>query len=94
MKTLLENLNYQPHTLINEEIETPESVLAHFFFCHELHTTRAQIQEFYHAWQNIHAEAPDGQEIKNMVFFFEGLIDLVNASYVIGYKHENKQDGI
>ncbi len=94
MKTLLEALNYQPHTLINEEIETPESTLAHFFFCHELHDTRSRLQEFYHAWQNIHAEAPDGQEIKNMVFFFESLIDLVNASYVVGYNHDHGKDKI
>ncbi len=86
MKNLLETLNYQPHQLTPEEIACPEKAITHFFNSHELHTTRANILAFYQAWQYQHADNPQPEPMKEMVFFFNSLIDLVNASYVVSYQ--------
>jgi len=94
MKTLLETLNYQPHQLTPEEIENPEKAIAHFFNCHELHTVRAHLQAFYQAWQYEHADNPQSETLKEMLFFFNSLIDLVNASYVVNYKEKLKDDSL
>ncbi len=94
MKTLLETLNYQPHSLTESGIEHPESAIADFFTDHELHEARAKLQEFYHAWQYYHADAADGDQMKDMVFFFNNLIDLVNAGYVVNYRHEQEESQV
>jgi hypothetical protein len=86
MKNLLETLNYQPHQLTPEEIECPEKAITHFFGFHELHTTRANILACYQAWQYQHADNPQPEKMKEMVFFINSLIDLVNASYVVSYQ--------
>ena len=92
MKTLLETLNYQPHTLNDGDVEHPEAAIAHFFLFHELHKTRKSLQDFYLAWQHLHADNPQTEEMRDMGFFFTSLIDLVNASYVVNYHYNLKEE--
>ncbi|MCY1525827.1 hypothetical protein D9M68_608220 [compost metagenome] len=88
MKTLLETLNNQPHQLTAEEVACPEKAMAHFFNFHELHITRARLLAFYQAWLNDHAANPQSETLTEMLFFFNSLIDLVNASYVVSYRYQ------
>ena len=88
MKTLLETLNYQPHSLSQKEIECPEKAITQFFGFHELHQTRANLQELYQGWQYHHADDPQSEQLRDMVFFIDSLLNLVTASYVVSYQHE------
>ena len=74
MKTLLETLNYQPHSLNESELEQPETAIANFFEWHELHQARTNFQEFYIAWENYNSETLESEEKKEMLFFIKNLI--------------------
>ena len=86
METLLEKLNYQPNGLTTEEIKHPAEAIAYFFGNHPLHVTRGTIWQFYQSWICENAAIVDADKQKEMVFFFNSLIDLVNASYVVSYQ--------
>ena len=86
MKNLIETLNYQPHQLTPEEIKHPAEAIAYFFGNHPLHVTRETIRQFYQSWICENAAIVDADKQKEMVFFFNSLIDLVNASYVVSYQ--------
>ncbi len=81
---------YQPHQLTVEELACPEKATVHFFDSHELHTTLANLLAFYQAWQYQHADNLQPEPMKEMVFFFNSLIDLINASYMVGF--ESRED--
>ena len=86
MKTLLETLNYQPHSLSEAELEKPETAIADFFGWHELHEVRTNFQEFYLAWEHYNRKTLNGREKKEMTFFIKNLTMLVEAGQVLSYR--------
>jgi hypothetical protein len=82
MKKVIANLNFQPNSLTERELEDPKIVLLDFFENHPIHETRETVWELYKAWVNHMTEFTDGKSNADMLFFYTQLIDFLNASYL------------
>lgn len=88
METLLQQLNYQPTGLTDDDIEHPEHALAYIFDTVPLHVARANIRLFYQAWVLHNATTADAQDTIEMLTFVNGLISMVELSYVVVHRNE------
>lgn len=86
MKTVLQQLNYQPHSLTADEIEHPKPAIAEYFENHSLQVTRENLWKFYQSWIYQNADTVNAETQKEMIFFYTRLIDLVSLSYVVGFE--------
>ncbi|WP_379089738.1 hypothetical protein [Pedobacter sp. UC225_65] len=94
METLLQQLNYQPTGLTDDEIAHPEDALGNIFYTLPLHVARANIRLFYQAWVLHNAPTADAQDTTEMLAFVNGLINLVELSYVVVHRHEQVENAM
>ncbi|WP_316754612.1 hypothetical protein [Pedobacter aquatilis] len=76
-------LDYQPSGLSNGEIDNADAELEYFFVNFPLHEARANIKELYEGWVHFEAESPEGEQMTDMLFFFNQMITFLNLSYVV-----------
>ncbi|RNL52491.1 hypothetical protein [Pedobacter jejuensis] len=88
MEEIIKVLNYQPADMLDSDIENPVSGISHFFVNHPLHESRAKLWEFYQGWMHLASESPDGDELKDMLFFYNRLIEMMNLCYVFTQKNK------
>lgn len=88
MEEILKVLNYQPTDISERDIENPVSGISYFFVNHPLHESRAKLWELYQGWIHLAAESPDGEELTDMLFFYNSLIEMMNLCYVFTQKNK------
>jgi hypothetical protein len=73
MKKVIANLNFQPNSLTERELEDPKIVLLDFFENHPIHEIRETVWELYKAWVNHMSEFTDGKSNADMFSFIPNL---------------------
>lgn len=58
---------------------------------HPLHESRAKLWELYRGWIHLAAESPDGEELLDMLFFYNSLTELLNLCYVFTEKQKDEK---
>ena len=81
MQEILRKLDYQPACLSDDELLSPETVLAEFFDNNPIHECRDLVWELYKGWTYHTAEYNSNQTI-DMLLFYTKLIGFLNASFV------------
>ncbi len=90
MKNTLESLisiNYQPSQLTSKELSNPTEVLSNFFEINELHQIRTNLFELYKGWVNHASDTVEGKKYAEMLFFYQQMINFIDASYLINQHH-------
>ncbi|WP_316753931.1 hypothetical protein [Pedobacter gandavensis] len=82
MEKILKALNYQPVEISDDDLNNPVPSMAYFFVNHPLHESRTKLWKLYEGWIHFAAESPDGEELTDMLFFYNQLIELMNLCYV------------
>lgn len=90
MEEFLKILNYQPVDISDDDLENPLPSIGYFFINHPLHESRTKLWELYKGWIHLASESPDGEELTDMLFFYNQLIEMINLCYV--FTQKNKQD--
>ena len=90
MEEILKALNYQPADIRDSDIDNPISGMSYFFVNHPLHESRAKLWKLYEGWIYLASESPDGEELKDMIFFYNSLREMLNLCYV--FTQKNKED--
>lgn len=90
MEKIIKGLNYQPADISNNDLENPLASIGYFFVNHPLDESRAKLWQLYKGWIYFASESPDGEELKDMLFFYSQLIEMLNLCYVLTEK--NKED--
>jgi hypothetical protein len=82
MEEILKALNYQPVEISDDDLNNPVPSIGYFFVNHPLHESRTKLWKLYEGWIHFAAESPDGDELTDMLFFYNQLIELMNLCYV------------
>lgn len=82
MEELRKILDYQPSGISEDDIENAYSEMEYFFVNFPLPEARANMWELYEGWVHFEAESPEGQAIKDMLFFYEQMIKFINFAFV------------
>lgn len=90
MEKIIKGLNYQPSDISNYDLENPLASISYFFVNHPIHESRTKLWELYKGWVYFASESPDGEESKDMIFFYGQLIEMLNLCYV--FTEKNKED--
>jgi hypothetical protein len=88
MEEILKGLNYQPADIMDSDFENPLSPINYFFVNHPIHESRVKLWELYKGWVHFASESPDGEESKDMIFFYSQLIEMLNLCYVFTQKNQ------
>ncbi|TCC96792.1 hypothetical protein [Pedobacter psychroterrae] len=88
MEEIMKVLNYQPADVLDRYIDHPVSGMNQFFVDHPLHKSRAKLWELFQGWMHLASEPPDGEEMKDMLFFYNRLIEMMNLCYVLTQKNK------
>lgn len=78
MEEIIKMLNYQPADIRDSDIDNPISGMTSFFVNHPLHESRMKLWELYQGWMHLASESPDGEELKDMLFFYNRIIEMMN----------------
>jgi len=73
---------------MDSDFENPLSAISYFFVNHPIHESRAKLWELYKGWVHFASELPDGEELKDMIFFYSQLIEMLNLCYVFTRKNQ------
>ncbi len=92
MEEIIKVLNYQPADIQDSDIEDPISGISYFFVNYPLHESRAKLWELYKGWIHLAAESPDGEELTDMLFFYDRLVEMLNLCYVFTQKIEQDKE--
>ncbi|MEH3115202.1 hypothetical protein [Pedobacter terrae] len=88
MEEILKALNYQPVDISDGDIDNAVSSITYFFVNHPIHESRAKFWELYAGWIHLAAESPEGEELTDMLLFYNQLVELLNLCYVFTKKIE------
>lgn len=88
MEEILKALNYQPIDISDKDLDNPVPSITYFFVNHPIHESRTKLWELYEGWIHFAAESPDGEELTDMLFFYNQLVELLNLCYVFTQKIE------
>jgi hypothetical protein len=91
MEDILKALNYQPIDISDDDFNSPASGINYFFVNHPIHESRAKLWELYQGWVHLASESPDGDESKDMLFFYNQLVELLNLCYIFTRKVEQNK---
>ncbi|GAA3971874.1 hypothetical protein GCM10022246_25360 [Pedobacter ginsengiterrae] len=83
MEEIKKLLDYQPSGLSDGEVGNADAELEQFFVNFPLHEARANMKELYEGWVHFEAESPEGEQIMDMLFFFNQMISFLNFSYIV-----------
>lgn len=86
MEEIMKVLNYQPADIYDSDLEDPVSGISYFFVNHPLHESRAMLWKLYEGWTYLASESPDGEELKDMIFFYNQMVELLNLCYIFKEK--------
>ena len=90
MEEILKVLNYQPVDISDNDLENPLLSISYFFVNHPLHECRSKLWNLYKGWVYFNSVSPDEEEIKDMLFFYGQVVEMLNLSYV--YTQKNKEN--
>lgn len=82
MEKILKVLNYQPAAIMDSDLANPLPAITHFFEGHPLDESKTRLRELIKGWLYTSTESYDDKELKNMVFFYEQLVEMINLCYV------------
>ncbi|WP_199118914.1 hypothetical protein [Pedobacter sp. ASV28] len=85
-------LNYQPADIRESDIDNPISGMNYFFVNHPLHESREKLWRLYEGWIYLASESPDGEELKDMIFFSNSLIEMLNLCFVFTEKNKEVRE--
>lgn len=91
MEDILKALNYQPIDISDDDFNNPVSGISYFFVNHPIHESRAKLWELYQGWVHLASESPDGDELKDMLFFYNQLMDMLNLCFIFTQKEKQNQ---
>jgi hypothetical protein len=83
MEEILKVLNYQPVDIYEDDLKNPLTAIGYFFENHPLHKSREKLWKLYKGWVHLSAESADGDETKDMLFFYNQLVEVLNLCYVL-----------
>jgi hypothetical protein len=83
MEEIKKTLDYQPAGLSEADIENADSEMRYFFVNFPLHEARANLWELYKGWVYFEAESPEGEEMKDMIFFYNQMVSFMNFAFVV-----------
>lgn len=92
MEEILKGLNYQPVDISDNDLENPLPAISYFFVNHPLHESRAKLWELYKGWVHFASESPDGDESRDMIFFYNQLVEMLNLCYVFTQKDKQGKE--
>ena len=82
----LNKLNFQPHSLTEDELANPEQCLGSFFSDFPIHIVRKNLWSLFRSWLSLCGEYADETDIRAMLFFYEQLAHAMELGYVKGIK--------
>lgn len=91
MEEILKALHYQPVSISDDDLDNPVPSIAYFFENHPIHQSRTKLWELYKGWIYFAAESPDGEELTDMLFFYNQLVELLNLCYILAQKAEKNK---
>ena len=83
MEEILKKLNYQPTRLAEGDINDPMGLISYFFVNYTVHGTRENIWNLYQSWAYHSAEYASADMTKDMLLFYNQLIEFLEACYVL-----------
>lgn len=83
-----EQLNYQPCSLSENDIDYPKDYMGNFFCNYQPHEARSRLWELFKSWVFKEAEAGITDDIEEMLLFHEHLKELIEIAYVIRMNHK------
>lgn len=83
LRELRSILDFQPTEMTEEDIANAQFDFDYFFHHYELHESRKKIWELYEGWVHLEAESPQGESMKEMLFFCRLLIGFLNCAFVV-----------
>lgn len=87
---VMDQFNWQYADMDCHDLESPVSGMASFFTNYPLKETKAKLWELYKGWVESATILPDGNELKDMLYFYDQLVDMLNVSCV--YTQINRND--
>lgn len=91
MEEILMALNYQPVDISDADLDDPMPSISYFFLNHPIYESRTKLWKLYEGWIHFAAESPNGEELTDMLFFYNQLVELLNLCYVFTQKIEKNK---
>lgn len=65
--------------------------MRYFFVSYTLEETKSKLWKLYKGWVHLSSECPNGDESKDMIFFYEQMVEFVNFCYKISEHRDSRE---